>query len=596
MEQTIKLPYMVVQGKERYALDDSDLIDDSIDSIPMIGLNTPASLPERALDRLSALLQVETRTTEDKVTGALEIFVSRKQLYAHLPPIKTDRQLQKTTKELERSFTLMATYKKGMSICTSLLRASLTWLEPAHTQVCEELWDVILVYVYHSVHEAIEELKQLFKDHQTMYENLVTTMYGMDDLAGPQMDTELGDKIIGLAQDAHSYNGSMKEVNDLIEKSQSMMTGIDHLLVRLKGISRRSTFATELHKVIFIISMPLRTFHTLVRAARDTDIFKNVRFTFQPPSSSPKPVQSAPKAGVNINGTLQTMRITTEPSSPVEKVTKAKTTSISSSEVSPSPTLSSTVPTTPETEDISMETLMATIQEYLPIPDRGRPFYQLQPLAKRETVELLLMTLAREIPTPHAGIYHSFGFVTASTEDQCQRIGGLYQCIITGSENQSKQHIFQDLCHAHASSTIPGLFDREGYGIFRTTMPHLAEFLSTVPSNRPTVWRLKQYAEMVDASAPSPCLQRDYGFALCRQREEVSRLKAVYGEMLGCMSPLEIHGACLSGSLYENALDNGVMVPDQDKRFLINRTPSAILGYDDERGTAQFQARFWKRG
>ena len=78
-------------------------------------------------------------------------------------------------------------------------------------------------------------------------------------------------------------------------------------------------------------------------------------------------------------------------------------------------------------------------------------------------------------------------------------------------------------------------------------------------------------------------------------RDDVSRLKSYYEQMLAVMDPLAIHAACVEGSLYDAAVTCGVGVKEGDTRLMANGAPNPILGCDDERGVPGYRGCFFRK-
>jgi hypothetical protein len=94
---------------------------------------------------------------------------------------------------------------------------------------------------------------------------------------------------------------------------------------------------------------------------------------------------------------------------------------------------------------------------------------------------------------------------------------------------------------------------------------------------------------------PPACLQCDYGFRYCRQREEVLRLKEIYTLMLRKLGPKDLHIACIHGRLFETAVKERVEIDPKDKRFLNNDYGSPFLGLDNEGGLEPYLGSFYRR-
>lgn len=211
-----------------------------------------------------------------------------------------------------------------------------------------------------------------------------------------------------------------------------------------------------------------------------------------------------------------------------------------------------------------------------------------------QDVGLLIQTISRGRLLPKdASAWYTFGFVCCTDEEQERRLAGLYAALI--QEATSLPSLFHELHQALETNSLVSFFIKNGYESFREFLPRLETFLSTPPEQRPSVWRLKQFAQGTESTEPPPCLQRDYGFKFCRQRDEVVRLKAIYSRMLDDMDPGDLHGACLYGRLLEAAMREGVVMEAKDKRLLNNEFPSPFVGFDNNAGLANRGPLFKKQ-
>lgn len=173
-------------------------------------------------------------------------------------------------------------------------------------------------------------------------------------------------------------------------------------------------------------------------------------------------------------------------------------------------------------------------------------------------------------------------------------LGVLYAALL--KETKSPQSIFKELLSAIEKNTLVNLFDIKEYSHFRQFFPCLEAFLSTPPSKRLTVWRLKQFIKDENNTVPPPYLQRDYGFKYCRLREEVQKLKAYHSQVLAKVELLELHHACIAGELYKLVTLKGIDVDVKDKRLMVNDSPASCVGYDNNSGLAAYLGPFYRRG
>lgn len=236
---------------------------------------------------------------------------------------------------------------------------------------------------------------------------------------------------------------------------------------------------------------------------------------------------------------------------------------------------------------------MTAVQPYLAQGDRGLALGRLQPAAKQHVAQLVGTVLRKKLLPMQTTAWYSFGFVTTKDEEEERQLAGLYAVLLTTADNP--EAIFRELQTALELNTLVALFDTNEYAHFRGLFPYLETFLTTTPTKRSTVWRLRQFIQDPVDDEPPACLQRDYGFSFCRQREEVLRLKAIYVRMLRKLGPKNLHTACVHGRLSEAATKEGLYVDIKDRRFLSNDYGSPFLGLDGEGGLEAYRGPFYRK-
>lgn len=205
---------------------------------------------------------------------------------------------------------------------------------------------------------------------------------------------------------------------------------------------------------------------------------------------------------------------------------------------------------------------------YLDAEDRGKTARDLQPQAKRHSYNLLAGILRRCSPNPMEENWYSFGFVTCRGQSEEGTLVDLYQLLLTASDgsffyqvhNRQRGTIppatFAQFWKAHEFRTLIPLMDSKGLKKFRSRLPFLEAFLS-VPKTiqRPSVWDLKQFLEIKNPvdHPPEPSVSVDYGFVNCRTFEDTCTLMEIYDRVLGSADPLELHDACIEGTLFQFA-------------------------------------------
>ena len=418
-------------------------------------------------------------------------------------------------------------------------------------------------------------------------------MFGIDDAdnRGSRLDRELGDKIIRLSHDVHAFDGSMKELNQLIQFA-STMTRVNHnLRDRLRYLLEKTYFANKLFDLICALGFPERVYNTLVRAARSSQTFRKINFHLRPQSPVKNVSFATPMARAMSSSTIK-------PSSPPQK---EKSKRMQQYEATAKEMKKATIPLSslplpsppPQQAVASLGPLMAAVQPYLDRQDRGLPLHSLQPAAKQTTAQLIGTITRERLLQTGTTAWYSFGFVTAKDEEQEGQLAGLYVAIL--KEAKDPEAAFRELQSALETNSVVRLFDKYEYAHFRDLFPYLKAFLSTPPTKRSTVWRLRQFIlDPVDDEPPA-CLQRDYGFKFCRQREEVLRLKEIYTNMLRKMGPQKLDIAFVNGRLSETAMKEGVHIDPKDRRFLKNDYGSPFLGLDYEGGLENYRGPFYRK-
>jgi hypothetical protein len=453
------------------------------------------------------------------------------------------------------------------------------------------LWDAILVYTYEDVDHVIRRLQRKFDDNHDTFVDFVTNMFGIEDLenGGSQLDWELGDRVILLSQEIKGYTGTMKELNGFIHMASEMTRVLLHLSERLKYLLGKARFANELYQLICTLGFPERVYSTLVRAARTSKTFENVTLHLRPLTSSPKRVSFATPA---ISVILPKAPSPTSPrtSSPTKHEKAKPLQRFEAAGKLQSPPQSQPQSQPPFT---SLGSLLDAAQPYLAPEDRGLALVRLSPASKQEAIQLVGAVLRNQRLPTQVNAWYAFGFVTATEKAEEQKLARLYAEMLREAHNP--ESIFRELQKALETNTIVSLLDINGNSKFREHFPRLETFLNTSPEKRSTVWRLKQFIEDSENTEPPACLQRDYGFKFCKQREEVLRLKAVYTRMLNKIGPRNLHNACVHGRLFETAVREGLFIDMKNKRLMQNDYPSRYVGLDNEDGLANYCGSFFKR-
>ncbi|KAJ4370000.1 hypothetical protein N0V83_005764 [Neocucurbitaria cava] len=232
-----------------------------------------------------------------------------------------------------------------------------------------------------------------------------------------------------------------------------------------------------------------------------------------------------------------------------------------------------------------------TVKGYLEDQDCELEYQILQPDAKRVTYPFAAI-LNERYPNPKWESYHAFGFGTCWTEAQRQLLLGLYHSLLADAGD--KVVIFKKLWFALANNDILPLLEENGYTNLEE-LPGLARFLSRPSNQRETVWRLVQFLHDEKNDEPHPYVKRDFGFQVCRMREDVLTIKEVYAKLLEKCRPSELHQAAMEGALYELGDKKGVFIAPEYRRFMINDHPAPYLGYDNGLGLRRHEAALFRK-
>jgi hypothetical protein len=92
---------------------EEDMIDDSTGIIPMIGLDTPLSLKDRFVRRLSKMLGTGVSIRETPSSNAMDIFLTQGK-YSPQPSVALDGELRKFARALEDALADVARASTGM--------------------------------------------------------------------------------------------------------------------------------------------------------------------------------------------------------------------------------------------------------------------------------------------------------------------------------------------------------------------------------------------------------------------------------------------------------------------------------------------------
>ncbi|KAJ7241372.1 hypothetical protein C8J57DRAFT_1142811 [Mycena rebaudengoi] len=163
-------------------------------------------------------------------------------------------------------------------------------------------------------------------------------------------------------------------------------------------------------------------------------------------------------------------------------------------------------------------------------------------------------------PGPNLDFWVHFGFSACHDEAEEGFLGLTYQ-ILAGLCS------YDEFCTAYCNSTLVQLMDAKGLRGRRIVHPYLEDVLSKSPARFKSVWFLKQHVQLPRSvqSDITPSVRVDYGFMNCTSDSEYQDLKDLYKSIfeLRHANPLQLHAACISGSLYEYVLG---LFPEMKKK------------------------------
>jgi hypothetical protein len=478
----------------------------------------------------------------------------------------------------------------------------------------EDLWDSILIYSYSNVDHIVQSISRAFSDNKETFDEVLTRWFGIDDVdeKGSQVDHELGVYLISLHQKTYSYDKSLRQLHNLIHFAANMTRDVLHLQIRLRCLIRKGKFAKELYHLICTLGFPERAYNTYFQAAKTSPTFTHIDFHLIPNACSPKRVHfEPPQCKTTTNAAYSLATSTTKTSTIRKESTTAKTSSTCSNNntnVVSRTTLQIQAPklqrltereqqpanlTHPNLAANQQNDALNLVRPFLARQDRSPSVVQIQPASERDTVQLIGTVLRGNLLPMSANSWYTFGFVTTQNVEEERRLGGLYAALLKDARDPTS--IFREITTAMETNTVIKLFDIKGYGHFREVFPRLEAFLTAPPAKRSSVWRLKQFIHDEANTEPLPCLQRDYGFKFCKQREEVQLLKGIYARVLDKVKPRELHEACVHGALYQFAVQKGVHVDLKYKRLMQNDYPAPSVGFDNDEGLAAYSGRMFRK-
>lgn len=400
---------------------------------------------------------------------------------------------------------------------------------------------------------------------------MVSTLFGALDEFPSDLDRELGDHVIALYSQICALPAQQMTVSDFeaVIWKASLMLRLPGFEGRLRPLLGGSSFANNLYKCLVQLAKPKRAFDTAVRTALAFSTFSCV--TVQQGLPGPERLHPEPASQAHS-------RTSKSPSLPLSVEKSKRLQAYEAAANSPS----NLVP------DIFQLALA-----FLAPEDCNVGHKRLMPVEKQQAFELLVSLRNRENPRPGTCAYYAFGYPSASNDDEAMALGGLYATLLQ-VEGQERQ-MFEELWVALRDNALVDYFDQRGWQCFRREIPCAEKFLNTPPSSRETVWRLIEFLRDEQATEPPRALKRDYGFHICKTREEVIFLKDMLKDLLASLGPKKLHEACIHGRLQEKAVRAKVTIKPQYRRLLRNHYPYPGLGYEKFKDEYEFAEPLFKR-
>ncbi|KAF2443888.1 hypothetical protein P171DRAFT_474034 [Karstenula rhodostoma CBS 690.94] len=431
-----------------------------------------------------------------------------------------------------------------------------------HISEWKDLDEVVFRLYKSRILEAAGNLRTLWWSHQDKIHNTIAKMSGLyDDDGYTSRDDAIGDAIVGLNGSIIAIISARPTVPNELETRLKALVLESYKLFQLEGSLIRerlrsvlgSSLADGIYDNIQVLIQPTKSVQTFVRTAQALKGFRTVQFKRGDPSACDC---SSPLSSHEV-GTASQVGVPASSQAPHDTQHHVDTDDSSSSV---SPCSSST--------------------------DHEKMLSDIHPSIKSAAWHLLAFVLKDRVPEPESEGYYLFGFPACRNEDEIQKLGGLYRAILTSMQT-SVAAVLTQVCHAVIKCQLPQVFGEHRWESFRAELPYLEGFVTTPTEERATVFRLVQFLRSKSDSNPPPVLIRDYGFHLCRMREEVEVLKDIYRRTLGRLSVFDLHHACITNTLLETVQGAGILFELKHRRFLKNQGPRPQMGY--EKNTLPFQ-------
>lgn len=442
------------------------------------------------------------------------------------------------------------------------------------------LWNIVFQCYHTRIQNCVGGMQQIFKKHHHVFEELMTDLLGVFQDHPESLDDEAGSELIKIWGFISSLTKFCDEDYNTIIKEGFNLMSIQQFQQR-SSILLGSALAEDLYPKIRLLAQVRRSFNTLVRAARVLPTFSKIvtRLGFPPKESTPRSPPHPHPRSLPLRPRLSPPQPSLAPSESASPGTTA-TSAVQTVRLGPGPIPAAEVAGS-NTGDLAPNTAKEVFKKgllYLPPSERHIGLQKLEPIEKRETLLLVRSILENQTPNPSWNCYYLFGFPVCRDEDERQILVELYRVVLTTCSD--KVSTFKNLWQALKQNTLPALFEKHGWSHCYRYIPDLKNFLATPVKKRPSVFRLIQFIQAEESTDPPPCLIRDYGFDICRMREEVTVLKNIYKEMLATQGPRQVHRTCVAGNFQEMVESLGIQVDKKHHRLLRNQFGDPGLGFE----------------
>jgi hypothetical protein len=421
-------------------------------------------------------------------------------------------------------------------------------------------------------------------------------MFGIHETELDQEYVEIGSRILTLYQVTNCYDKSVGQLYNLINITSAMVETFPSLQKGIASALGGGRFSDKLFQLICTLAFPKRAHDTFVLVARTSTSFRRIKIGVKSNLASlPEASLSRASSTAATTPPKRTMKSLATRSS-----THTKFTSVSAqmSSAAMSAKVSGVPPQENPSEKPSIQTkidILTAILPYLAEEDRVLGLARLQPASKQDAARLAGAVMRRQLLPLSTNAWYTFGFVTTRTEYEERQLARLYANILQAANDSNPISLFSELIEAVETHKLVQLFDRKGYAHFRQSFPRLEHFLNAPLEQRSTVWRLTHFIRDENNTEPPACLQRDYGFKYCQQREEVAKLKGYYAAILKKVDQLDLHNACVRGQLYEFGKQNDISIDLKDRRLMQNDYPAQCVGFESQSGLGAYSRQFYRR-